>query len=183
MKKIILVALMASKLLVADTGVYVGIDGGVTWAVSKTSIPSLNFNESEKSHGSAETFKVGYYLNKNNRINGFYHKINGTDANVYGAGYDYLFGDTSFKPFLGAIVGYSRFRDDGDNLTPATDIRGNIFGFQAGINYTINENISLEAGARYLKSFAIQTINDEGTDVTFKVDPMHNLFIGANYNF
>lgn len=183
MKKIILIALLASEFLVADAGFYTGVDGGATWAVSKTYIPSLNFRESEKSHGSSETFKVGYYLNKNNRINGFCHKINGSDANVYGAGYDYLFGDNSFKPFLGAIVGYSRFVDDGDDITPATDIRGSIFGFQAGINYTINKNISLDVGARYIKSYATQTVNDAGTDVTFKVDPMCNLFIGANYKF
>lgn len=183
MKKIIWSALFAGKLLVANNSLYIGVDGGVTWAVSKTSIPSLDFYESEKSHGSSETFKVGYYLNDNNRINGFYHKINGSDAKVYGAGYDYLIGDTVLKPFIGGMVGYSSFKDDGDNITPATNLRGNIFGFQAGIDYTINKNISIEAGGRYLKSYATQTINDAGTDITFKVDPMHNLFIGANYKF
>ncbi len=183
MKKIILVALLASELLRADNGFYVGIDAGITEATFTTSIPTLDFYESEKSHGSSETVKVGYYLNQNNRINGFYHKINGTDAKVYGVGYDYLFGDSSFKPFIGILAGSSNFKDNGDDTTPMTNLHGNIYGLQAGINYSINNQISIEAGARYLKSYASQTINDSGDDLIFKIDPIHNVFIGANYKF
>lgn len=183
MKKIIFVALLATELLRAESGFYLGIDGGITGAVFETEIPSLSYTESEKSHGSSETFKMGYYLNQHNRINGFYHKINGTDAKVYGVGYDYLFGNGAWKPFLGILAGYSRFKDDGDDSTPTTNLHGNVFGIQAGVKYSVNNHISIEAGARYLKSYANQTINDSGNDVNFKIDPIHNLFIGANYTF
>jgi hypothetical protein len=62
MKKIIFVALLATELLRAESGFYLGIDGGITGAVFETEIPSLSYSESEKSHGSSETFKMGYYL-------------------------------------------------------------------------------------------------------------------------
>lgn len=184
MKKLIVLALLTNALLLAaENSYYVGFDGGITGVVFKTSIPSLDFYESERNHGSSETLKIGYYINKNNRVNGFFQQINGADAKVYGIAYDYLIGSTPFKPFLGGLIGHASFKDDGDDTTPTTHLSGNVYGLQAGVNYTINEKLSVEAGARYLRSYADQTMNTSGSDVTFKIDPIHNLFIGANYKF
>lgn len=180
MKKIVLATLLASGLMAADNGFYVGADMGNTAAELKATVNG-NSAGSVKDDGGSQTLKLGYYLDKNSRAAGFYQHINmdGGSASTYGIGYDYLIGDNAFKPFVGVLLGYGSMKVDG---TPV-NISGIIYGVQAGLNYAINENISAEVGYRYMKSNMEDTITGPGGSATFEIDPLKNWFIGANYKF
>jgi len=62
-------------------------------------------------------------------------------------------------------------------------LAGAIYGAQAGLNYTVTENFSVEAGYRYMISNMRDTITVSGIDVKLEADPIKNWFIGANYKF
>ncbi|QOY54310.1 porin family protein [Candidatus Sulfurimonas marisnigri] len=180
MKKIALAVLLASGLMAADSGVYIGADIGNTAFDMKAS--ALGVSAEEKDDGGSQTLKVGYYLDKNSRACISYQNINvdGGDAYHFGIGYDYLIGDNDIKPFVGGYVGYGSAEVD---VYSELDISGVVFGAQAGVNYAINDNFSVEAGYRYIKSNMEDTINIIGVDVKLEVDPIKNWFVGVNYKF
>ncbi|WP_295022410.1 outer membrane beta-barrel protein [Sulfurimonas sp.] len=179
MKKIVLAALLASGLMAADSGVYVGVDLGNTAYDAKAS--AMGISATEKDDGGSQTLKVGYYFDKNNRASAFFQNVNtsGGKTNIYGVGYDYLIGDNALKPFIGAILGHGSSKADDNSV----DLTGAVYGAQAGVNYSINENFSVEAGFRYMNSKMQDTIVVSGVDVKIEADPITNWFIGANYKF
>lgn len=179
MKKIVLASLLATGLMAADSGVYVGVDVGNTAYEIKAS--ALGVSETEKDDGGSQTLKVGHYFDANSRVTAFYQNVNtdGGDSYIYGAGYDYLIGDNALKPFAGVLAGYGTAKSDDGSI----NMSGNFFGLQAGVNYAMNSNFSIEAGYRYLKSNIDQTIVVLGTDVKLEIDPIKNWFIGVNYKF
>ncbi|MDD2652397.1 MAG: hypothetical protein PHX44_05020 [Sulfurimonas sp.] len=127
MKKIALAALLASGLMAADSGIYVGVDVGNTKFDMKASASGVSAEESDD--GGSQTLKVGYYFDKNNRASICYQNVNvdGGDSYHIGIGYDYLIGNDDFKPFVGAFVGYGSADDD---ELPELDISGAVFGVQ-----------------------------------------------------
>lgn len=179
MKKLALAAILTSGLMAADSGLYVGVDVGNTAFDMKAS--AIGISVEDKDDGGSQTLKVGYYLDKNSRISVFYHNINVSqgEGSTYGIGYDYLIGDNALKPFVGALAGYGSSKDDTGKL----NISGNFFGAQAGVNYAINDNFSLEAGYRYMKSNMNDTVTVSGYNVKVEIDPIKNWFIGVNYKF
>lgn len=179
MKKIVLAAMLTSGLMAADSGVYVGVDLGKTKFDLTAS--AMGVSATEKDDGGSQTLKVGYYLDKNSRASAFFHNVNtdGGTTRSYGVGYDYLIGDNAFKPFVGAIVGYGSAKVDDTNI----NLAGLIYGAQAGLNYALNENFSVEAGYRYMKSKMDDTITVLGVDVKLEADPVQTWFVGANYKF
>jgi opacity protein-like surface antigen len=179
MKKIALAVLLASGLMAADSGVFVGADIGVTKFDEKASWSGGS--EEISDDGGSQTLKVGYYFDKNSRAGICYQNINVEDGSAYhiGLGYDYLIGSNDIKPFVGAFIGYGSFEDD-DGIM---DISGAVFGAQAGVNYAINENFSAEVGYRYMKSNMEDTITVSGVDVKVEIDPISNWFVGVNYKF
>jgi opacity protein-like surface antigen len=180
MKKIVLAAMLTSGLMAADNGAYIGLDVGNTEVELKATVNGSSAG-SVKDDGGSQTLKVGYYIDKNNRVAGFYQHVNAEDGSVgmYGVGYDYLIGDNAFKPFIGAMLGYGSFKVDN---TPV-NISGAVFGIQAGLNYSFNENFSAEAGYRYMKSNMEDSFSGIGGTANFEIDPIKNWFIGANYKF
>lgn len=180
MKKIALAVLLASGLMAADSGNYIGIDIGNTKFDMKASANGVSVEESDD--GGSLTLKLGNYLDKNSRAYISYQNINvdGGDAYHFGIGYDYLIGDNDIKPFVGGYVGYGSAEVDGYS---ELDISGVVFGAQAGVNYAINDNFSVEAGYRYMKSNMEDTITVSGVDVKLEIDPISNWFAGINYKF
>lgn len=180
MKKIALAVLLASGLMAAENGFYVGADIGNTEYDFEAAAPSISFSDSTTEDGGSQTLKLGYYLDKNNRVAVFFHNINveAGDSQTYGIGYDYLIGDNAFKPFIGALVGYGSYKED---AVSDINVAGTIFGVQAGVNYAITNNFSAEAGYRYMKSNMEDTL--AGTDLKFEITAIKNWFIGANYKF
>lgn len=180
MKKIVLAVLLASGLMAADSGNYIGIDVGNTDFDMKVS--ALGVSAEESDDGGSVTLKLGYYYDKNSRVYISYQDVDVDDADAYhiGIGYDYLIGNYDLKPFIGGFVGYGSAEID---IAPSADIAGMIFGVQAGINYAINGNFSVEAGYRYMKSNMEDTITVSGIDIKGEVDPISNWFVGVNYKF
>lgn len=180
MKKIALTVLLASGLIAADSGNYIGIDIGNTKFDMKAS--ALGVSAEESDDGGSVTLKLGHYFDKNSRAFISYQNINvdGGDAYHAGIGYDYLIGDNDIKPFIGGFIGYGSFEDDD---LPSLDVAGVVYGAQAGVNYAVNENFSVEAGYRYMKSNMEDIITVDGVDVKLEIDPISNWFIGVNYKF
>ena len=185
MKKLSLAILLASGLVAAENGGYVGFDIGNSRADFTATNLSTGATASTNDNGGSQTLKVGYYFNANNRVAAFYQNINVDDGSgsVVGIGYDYLFGNNDVKPFVGAILGRgSNSYDSTDNI-PSIDISGMVYGAQIGLNYSFNENFSVEAGYRYLGSNMEDTINVSGTNVKLEVDNISNWYVGLNYRF
>jgi opacity protein-like surface antigen len=191
MRKIALAALLAIGLMAADSGVYVGADIGKTkysldYAYSDSDGDSENGSFSD--NGTSGTLKVGYYFDKNNRAYAALNKASFSDEDSdvdlyqFGVGYDYLIGNSDIKPFVGVLAGYSNIKpDDGES------INGVYYGLQAGVNYALNGNFSVEAGYRYMKTNMDKTSNE--TDGSFsstekiEIDYISNWFVGVNYKF
>lgn len=199
MKKIVLAMVLTgmSGLIASDSGYYVGVDIGNTAADGKVSITasnsfsSVSARESLNDSGGSQTLKVGYYFNKNNRVATFYQNIlvdNG-DGRTFGIGYDYLIGESAFKPFIGLLAGYGSISgNDGGTLGgKSIDIAGGIFGAQVGLNYAFSENFSAELGYKYMMTNMEDTISGVYSGVTYngkmEYDSMKNFFIGLNYKF
>lgn len=193
MKKIVLAAMLTSGLMASDSGMYVGIDAGQvktseSWTSSAFYGAPSNLTTTNSgtftTTGNAATVKLGYYLNKNSRAVMSIQRaeFDGGAETAVSVGYDYLIGDNAFKPFIGVLAGYASFKPD-----TGESVNGGLFGGQAGINYAINENFSLEAGYRYMKSNADYSYTTKPTTITYtdsgKIDTITSWFIGANYKF
>ncbi len=154
MKKIIAGTLTTLGLLAlqaqASEGMYIGLDVGNTEADFTAKAPSVGYSESFEDDGGSQTLKVGKYLDENSRVGLFYQNVNadGADVGILGVGYDYLIGKEPLKPFFGAILGYGSYDLEGYDV----DISGLVYGIQAGLNYEININFSVEGGYRIMKS-------------------------------
>lgn len=150
MKRIALLGLLSVAVMANESGLYVGADVGRAKEHDKVS-SGITYTNTSTSYG----FDIGYYFDANNRAYGFYQYISKgnfvkpTDA--YGAGYDYLFGTSSLKPFVGVMLGYSVYK----NGSYKQD--GLAYGGQVGLDYKVNNNISVDAGYRYLFSDAKYT--------------------------
>lgn len=198
MKTTTLAMLMALNTgLIASENMYVGLDVGTTQfetkVTSNVNVPALaqsnSSSLSDKSSGLSEILKLGYNLNTNNRVMAFYQNSSAEDAKVsmYGVGYDYLIGESSFQPFVGVFAGRSSVNDSKNNL----DASAMSYGAQVGISYTFNANISLESGYRFMKSNMEQSASYNDTAYgypatlkeTAKVDTCTNMFVGVNYKF
>jgi|GEM_PF-962266 len=192
MKKIVLATLLASGLMAADNGFYVGANVGAmnakadsTWSWTNTTLnASDSGSDSSNSNATAIELKVGYYFNGNNRINVAVDKakFDGVDSFSSTVGYDYLYGTSVLKPFIGVFGNFSQFKPDG-----GSSFNGAYAGGQIGINYAVNEHVSVEIGGQYMVGSAkySETIvsgtdtNSQSVDIKSK----SNFFIGANYKF
>lgn len=188
MKKIALAVLLASGLMAADSGMYVGADigktkGGIKYNYQDTAIPANNESGKDSDDGVSETLKVGYYLNSNNRVYAAIHisNMDYTDTRNFGVGYDYLIGSGALKPFMGVMAGYTKNEISDDDIT--IDVDGMYYGAQLGVNYGLNENLSLEAGYRYMKSNADFDIASGTESEKVEIDYISNWFVGVNYKF
>ena len=176
-------SLLALQAQAQDDGYYIGLDFGNTKAEFTAKAGAISL--SDDSDGGSQTLKVGKYLDNNSRVAIFYQNINADEANagVLGIGYDYLIGEEPLKPFVGAFLGYGSYDLDDSLYGQTVDIAGMVYGIQAGVNYEINTNFSVEAGYRFMKSSMGDSIVYSGTNVDLEVDDIRNWFIGLNYKF
>lgn len=177
MKKLVLLAsivLFGVTAVANESGLYVGAEVGATH--TKVSTESDHYTANRMS----EALQLGYYINENSRAYAAYqyigadtNKVVPKSTNIYSVGYDYLFGTTSLKPFVGAVLGYSTYKDRDFK------INGFAYGAQAGVNYKVSTNVSVDAGYRYLKSTAKATyFGNKNT-----MDSFQTFFVGVNYKF
>lgn len=172
MKKVALLGLLSVAVMASESGLYVGAEVATTKENDKTSTGIIASNSS-----TAYGIDVGYYFDANSRAYAFYQNIGKGDhvksTDAYGAGYDYLFGTSTLKPFVGAIVGYSVYKNG------STKIDGLAYGGQVGVDYKVTSNISVDAGYRYLLSEAKYTFPGYTAEVT----NFQSFFAGVNYKF
>jgi hypothetical protein len=167
MKKVALLGLLSVAVMANESGLYVGGEVGRTHQKDVES--GVNVSNDSTSY----QINGGYYINQNNRAYAFYSYISKGDyythTDAYGAGYDYLIGTSPLKPFVGAIVAYSDFSYPGFKMT------GMAYGGQMGIDYSVNGNLSVDAGYKYLLSDAKEGSTEAKSFSAF--------FAGANYKF
>lgn len=179
MKKVALLGLLSVAVMANESGLYVGAEVGTTHTKTATAF-STGTTSHYTSNRVSEGLNIGTYLNENSRAYIAYQHINADmnkdipeSINIYSAGYDYLFGTSSLKPFVGAIIGYSTYSDSGFN------VNGMAYGAQAGVDYKLNSNISVDAGYRYLSSSAEATYSGNKSTM----DSFQTFFVGASYKF
>jgi opacity protein-like surface antigen len=176
MKKLLLIAMFASVLMSAEKGWYIGIDGYKTR--TNTTVSNALVSEKQNLTRSSKTFKAGYYVSRGGRTNIYYQRsdtMDDTKGYLYGVGYDYLIGSYPLKPYLGVLLGYSRYTQ------PDVTVDGGFVGVNMGLNYAFSENFSLEAGYRYMFSNAS---GDFAASLSkAKADSLTNWYLGANYKF
>lgn len=182
MKKMAMLVLLASGLTAAENGFYGGFDMG-DLKVNATVTSGVNTYKGHEADP-AYTFKAGYYFNENNRIYAFYQYVDpdasGVTFKEYGAGYDYMIGESALKPFIGILGG--RLNTKADNTLDKFDISGNFVGAQAGISYAVNTNLSIEGGYRYLNYS--NTDGLESVDnVNIESDSAQSWFAGLSFKF
>ena len=182
MKKSLILAgllLAGTSLMASESGIYVGVDIGNTDFDMTVNLNGSSSSDSDD--GGSQTLKIGYYMDKNSRVYASYQNVNADGADIYttAIGYDYLIGNEAYKPFVGAFVGYGSAEIDDTTI----DISGMNYGMQAGLNYAINENFSVEGGFRYMKSSMEYSISGPGGTASLEIDTIQNWFVGANYKF
>lgn len=179
-KHTIVAGILSSALMAA--GPYVGLDMGRVNVDYKAYSPSYNAKSSVDDTG--VTFKGGYYFNQNNRVYGFYQyvdpNVESATFNQYGLGYDYLIGTSPLKPFVGAMIG--RANSKVNNSYNKFDISGTLVGVQAGVNYSFNSNVSIEAGYRYI-DYTNADAYESVDGVTVEATSAQNWFAGLNFKF
>jgi len=197
-----LIAAETTERVKFENKVYIGVDIGNAKVESTDNLSATllvspyttgTVNSSNKSSGNAQTLKIGYHVDSNNRVMAFYQNMSAdnTKGSTYGIGYDYLIGDNEIKPFVGVFAGRSTVKISSKDSMNDLDVSGMGYGAQAGVNYTFKKHVSFEAGYRYMKlnSEKTATYNDTayGYPATLtesvKVDKITNLFVGVNYTF
>ncbi len=89
------------------------------------------------------------------------------------ASFDYFFlssNQSNFQPFLGVNVGYINYESTND-----IDMSGFMYGGQAGVLFSITENIDLDVMYRYSLSNATQDDRDAS------LDHIGSIIFGINY--
>ncbi len=87
--------------------------------------------------------------------------------------FDYFFlngNKSNFQPYLGANLGYINYESDND-----IDVSGFLYGAQAGVLFSVADNIDIDIMYRYSLSSATQ----EDHDATF--DHIGSIVFGINY--
>lgn len=182
-KQLIGIALLiTSSLFAGQNGPYIGIDAGKV--KGKYNVTATGYNEKTEISDTAYTFKIGTYLNDNNRAYGFYQHVDPNADNAsfkqYGIGYDYLIGNSAVKPFIGVLVG--RMETKIDNSLDKLDISGNFVGGHVGINYAVNPQFGVEVGYRYF-NYSSADGRESVDAVNVEVDHGQNWFAGITYKF
>ena len=206
MKKSLVVAglLLAGSSLMADIQPFVGIDlnkvdadvstklnGTVTYYGN--SVSNLTIDESAKD--TAVSGKIGVIIDNSHRTYLSYGKYSDDGGKLTNSllNYDYLFktSNEKYRPFVGIHIGQAKYENDNFEISKT----GTAYGFQGGIIYDINNNVSLELGASYTTFNAeakTPTLNASlyngnltlsNVNITSEVENASRISIGLNYKF
>jgi len=121
------------------------------------------------------------YENVSDSYQGYKHR----QQNLLGS-YDVFvpLGDNGTKLFGGATLGLVKLEQESSGFKRDSDI-GYAAGLQAGILQDLNQNASIEAGYRYLRTNASTEMAPHGGDKVGSLD-LHSsgqLYLGASYKF
>jgi len=173
---------------------------GLTWGqtdnnIQKSSALNSNLNNPklDKVINNTGTWGVrAGQVSETNRYYMTYENVSDTDSgnklrqqNLLGS-YDVFLpiGDYNTKLFGGATAGLVKLEQESKGFKRDSDI-GFALGLQAGILQDINQNASIEAGYRYLRTNASTEMAPHGAGKAGSLD-LHSsgqLYLGANYKF
>ena len=181
MKKIVLVALLATGLMAASNENYFGLSVGNA-KMSGSSSASGVIND-WSTDGAQLTGTLGHYYGDSGRISAAYTYIN-HDAGVnksdaLSVAYDFILplAENKFSLYAGPIVGYTRYEE------ADLDLSGYHYGAQAGAIVKIMDTIELEAGYRFLIETGSQKVIVLGVPVSVDADNVKMWYVGANLRF
>jgi len=173
---------------------------GLTWGqtdnnIQKSSALNSNLNNPKLDKVINDTGTWGVragQVSETNRYYMTYENVSDTDngnkmrqQNLLGS-YDVFLpiGDYNTKLFGGATAGLVKLEQESKGFKRDSDI-GYALGLQAGILQDINQNASIEAGYRYLRTNASTEMAPHGAGKAGSLD-LHSsgqLYLGANYKF
>ncbi|OHC23409.1 MAG: hypothetical protein A3J71_19760 [Pseudomonadales bacterium RIFCSPHIGHO2_02_FULL_60_43] len=173
---------------------------GLTWGqtdnnIQKSSALNSNLNSPKLDKVINDTGTWGVragQVSDANRYYMTYENVSDTDRgsklrqqNLLGS-YDVFLsvGDYNTKLFGGATAGLVKLEQESKGFKRDSDI-GFALGLQAGILQDINQNASIEAGYRYLRTNASTEMAPHGAGKAGSLD-LHSsgqLYLGANYKF
>ena len=173
---------------------------GLTWGqtdnnIQKSSVLNSNLNNPKLDKVINDTGTWGVragQVSETNRYYMTYENVSDTDSgnklrqqNLLGS-YDVFLpiGDYNTKLFGGATAGLVKLEQESKGFKRDSDI-GFALGLQAGILQDINQNASIEAGYRYLRTNASTEMAPHGAGKAGSLD-LHSsgqLYLGANYKF
>ena len=173
---------------------------GLTWGqtdnnIQKSSALNSNLNSPKPDKVINDTGTWGVragQVSETNRYYMTYENVSDTDRgnklrqqNLLGS-YDVFLpiGDYNTKLFGGATAGLVKLEQESKGFKRDSDI-GYALGLQAGILQDINQNASIEAGYRYLRTNASTEMAPHGAGKAGSLD-LHSsgqLYLGANYKF
>jgi len=173
---------------------------GLTWGqtdnnIQKSSALNSNLNNPKLDKVINDTGTWGVragQVSETNRYYMTYENVSDTDngnkmrqQNLLGS-YDVFLpiGDYNTKLFGGATAGLVKLEQESKGFKRDSDI-GYALGLQAGIPQDINQNASIEAGYRYLRTNASTEMAPHGAGKAGSLD-LHSsgqLYLGANYKF
>lgn len=173
---------------------------GLTWGqtdnnIQKSSALNSNLNSPKLDKVINDTGTWGVRAGQASDANRYYmtyENVSDTDRgnklrqqNLLGS-YDVFLpiGDYNTKLFGGATAGLVKLEQESKGFKRDSDI-GFALGLQAGILQDINQNASIEAGYRYLRTNASTEMAPHGAGKAGSLD-LHSsgqLYLGANYKF
>jgi len=173
---------------------------GLTWGqtdnnIQKSSALNSNLNSPKLDKVINDTGTWGVRAGKVSETNRYYmtyENVSDSDSgnklrqqNLLGS-YDVFLpiGDYNTKLFGGATAGLVKLEQESKGFKRDSDI-GYALGLQAGILQDINQNASIEAGYRYLRTNASTEMAPHGAGKVGSLD-LHSsgqLYLGANYKF
>lgn len=173
---------------------------GLTWGqtdnnIQKSSALNSNLNNPKLDKMINDTGTWGLragQVSETNRYYMTYENVSDTDSgnklrqqNLLGS-YDVFLpiGDYNTKLFGGATAGLVKLEQESKGFKRDSNI-GYALGLQAGILQDINQNASIEAGYRYLRTNASTEMAPHGAGKVGSLD-LHSsgqLYLGANYKF
>ena len=180
MKKILLVALLAScGLMASDNVPYIGLSVGNSEL--KTSVGIGDF---ESKHDDTHyTGTLGQYIGKNGRVSISYTYVEPTGnvqhSDSASLAFDFIAPiiDDTVALYVGPVIGYTRLEEEATGVN--LDLSGMHYGAQAGAIIRIIDNIEIDGGYRYLIEDGEDTIL--GVDVS--ADGLRMWYVGVNFRF
>ncbi len=181
MKKIALVALMASGLMAAGNQDFVHLSIGN--AELKGSASAAGVSADFDTDGTQYSLGLGHYYGDTGRVYGTYTYVDrdpGVDkADAFSVGYDFIvpLAQKTFSVYAGPVVGYTWYEE------PGLDLSGFHYGAQAGALIRITDNIEIDGGYRYLLQTGKDDVSVLGVNVNVESDDVQMWYVGANIRF
>lgn len=181
MKKIVLIALLATGLMAASNENYFGLNIGNAKFSGSASVSGASADWD--TDGTQYTAVLGHYYGDTGRVSAAYtyvkHEAGVSKSDALSVAYDFILplAENKFSLYAGPVLGYTRYEETD------LDLSGYHYGAQAGAIVKIMDTIELEAGYRFLIETGSQKVTVLGVPVSVDADNVKMWYVGANLRF